>query len=254
MYNCSTHHNGRNRFLEEASCTLHTIRTAAVRELILDCIKAVSNFVREDESEFIRQVRKASSIRQEETAKAHKRRLTKEQKRAAELDTLIRKIYEDKVSGGITEKRFEILYSGYEQEQLELEQSIASLQVELDGFEADGLRADQFIDLTKRYTDFSDLTPAMTNEFVDKVLVYEANKSPTGERVQRVDIYLNFIGKFDAPMPEADPEVLAEQERQREHRAKRREIERRYVQRKRQEAREQQALEQDQNQGAEQSA
>lgn len=69
-----------------------------------------------------------------------------------------------------------------------------------------------------------------------------------------MDIYLNFIGKFDAPMPEADPEVLAEQERQREHRAKRREIERRYVQRKRQEAREQQALEQEQNQGAEQSA
>lgn len=253
MYNCSTHHNSRTRFEKEKSCTLHTIRTSVVRELILDCIKAVSNFAREGETEFIRLVRKASSVRQEETAKAHKRRLAKEQKRAAELDTLIRKIYEDKVSGGITEKRFEILYSGYEQEQLELEQSIASLQAELDGFEADSLRADQFIDLTKRYTDFSELTSAMINEFVDKVLVYEADKSATGERVQRVDIYLNFIGKFDAPMPEADLEVLAEQERQREHRAKRREIERRYVQRKRQEAREQQALDQEQNQGAEQS-
>jgi flagellar motility protein MotE (MotC chaperone) len=36
----------------------------------------------------------------------------------------------------------------------------------------------------------------MLNEFVDKVVVYQADKS-SGERVQKVDIYLNFIGKFD---------------------------------------------------------
>ena len=47
-------------------------------------------------------------------------------------------------------------------------------------------------------TDFTELTPAMLNEFVEKVVVHEADKS-TGVRVQQVDIYLNYIGQFEVP-------------------------------------------------------
>ena len=71
------------------------------------------------------------------------------------------------------------------------------------------MRADRFLELVKRYTDFSELTTPMLNEFIEKVVVHEADKS-TGDRVQKVDIYLNFIGAFTVPKMEAA--LTAEQE------------------------------------------
>ena len=46
-----------------------------------------------------------------------------------------------------------------------------------------------------------ELTAPMLNEFIEKVVVHEADKS-TGDRRQKVDIYFNFIGCFVPPKPE----------------------------------------------------
>ena len=81
---------------------------------------------------------------------------------------------------------------------------------------------EHFLDLAKKYTNFSELTTPMINEFIDKIMVHAPDRS-TGDRVQEVDIYLNFIGKFDAPMPEPTPEEIAEQERLRKERIRSRE-------------------------------
>ena len=80
--------------------------------------------MKKNEAEFIRQVCETSAVQREQTAKAHRRRIAKEKKRVAELNTLIRKIYEDNVAGRLTDKRFEILSTEYESEQAALEQSI----------------------------------------------------------------------------------------------------------------------------------
>ena len=105
---------------------------------------------------------------------------------------------------------------------------IAKTQVELDAFEADTTRVDQFLALARKYTDFSILTTPMIYEFVDKILVHAPDRS-SGERTQEVDIYLKFIGKFDVPMPEPTPEELAELEKRRKQRAYYREKTRRYA-------------------------
>ena len=126
----------------------------------------------------------------------------------------------------MTEKRFKLLSDGYEQEQEELDAAIVREQAELDMFNVDTDRADQFLELVKRYTDFSVLTTPMIFEFVDKIVVHAPDRS-SGERLQEVDIYLKFIGKFDVPRPEPTPEELAEQERLRKKREKQREYSRR---------------------------
>jgi len=130
IYHCSTFQL-TNRFTT-AKCTQHHISTKVLRQLALDAIKTVSNYARTNEADFINRVREASTIRQTEAAKAHKKRIAKEQKRVAELHTLIRRIYEDYVNEKLSDKRFELLSAEYEQEQAELEKSIAQLQTELD--------------------------------------------------------------------------------------------------------------------------
>ena len=105
-----------------------------------------------------------------------------------------------------------------EKEQTELEAFISAEQANIDAFIADTTRVEQFLDLAKKYTDFSELTTPMLLEFVDKVLVHAPEKID-GERTQEVEIFLKFIGKFDVPMPELTPEELAEEERKKRRRA-----------------------------------
>ena len=48
--------------------------------------------------------------------------------------------------------------------------------------------------------------------------VYAFVQPPAGERVQEIEIYLKFIGKFDVPMPEPTPEELEAEEARRQRR------------------------------------
>ena len=112
-----------------------------------------------------------------------------------------------------------MLSGEYEKEQAELEQILTADQTNLDQFQDDTERADQFLALAKKYTDFSELTPAMLHEFVDKILVHAPDKS-SGERVQEVDIYFRFIGQFEVPVPDPTPEEISKEElRKKKHRA-----------------------------------
>ena len=119
--------------------------------------------------------------------------------------------------GKLEEKRFELLCAEYEKEQAELEQLLASEQAQLDQFHEDTDRASHFLALAQKYTDFTELTAPMIHEFVEKILVHAPDRS-TGERVQEIEIYLNFIGKFEVPMPEPTEEELAAEEKRRQKR------------------------------------
>ncbi len=63
--------------------------------------------------------------------------------------------------------------------------------------------------MVHKYTDITELTPVIINEFVDKVLVHKAEKID-GERVVEIEVYLNFIGKVNLPTVELSEEEQAE--------------------------------------------
>lgn len=182
-------------------CTIHYIKTSAIEKLILTAIREVSTYVREDEKQFIRIVRDAASAGQEQTAREQKKRLRQVEKRIAELDELIRKLYEGNATGKIPDKHFNRLLVEYDTEQSALEQEAAELKEGITTQAEDGMRAQRFVSLVRRYTSFDKLTAPMLNEFIEKVIVHEADKS-TGDRRQKVDIYFNFIGCFIPPKPE----------------------------------------------------
>ena len=184
----------------------------------MEVIKATSTYVMEHEADFIEKVRSATELQQESEAKALKKRLSREQKRIKELNTLIKKIYEDNVNGKLSDKRFELLLADYETEQSELELSVATLEKTLDDYQENADNVDKFIELVHRYTGFTELTTPIIHEFVDKIVVHEADKS-SGDRIQQIDIYLKYVGKLDVPMPELTPEQMKENERKRRKRA-----------------------------------
>ena len=209
FYDCSTYtlaHQKRTH-----ACCGHYIRTKAVRELVLNTIRTVSTFAISNQEEFAEKVRAASQIKQKEAAKETKRKLNKDKKRIAELDNIIKKLYEFFAIGRITDERFDTLLAEYEAEQKELQASVAEAEQRVSSFEEDTARVEQFMELAKKYTDFSELTTMMINEFIDKIIVHAPEKVD-GDRVQEVEIYLKFIGHFELPAPELTEEEIKRQE------------------------------------------
>ena len=229
-YNCSTYNLSRQSY--DKQCSQHYIRTEVVRKLVLETIKAVSDYVITNEEKFINRIYSSSRDKQKESIKSLKRKIAQDTKRVNELNMLMKKLNEDNISGKLSDKRFEFMLSEFENEQDTLEISMENAKAEIEKYESDTVRADKFIELVKRYTDFSELTTPMLNEFVEKILVHEADYS-SGERVQEVEIYLNFIGKFELPVKEPTAEEIAEHEKLKARRAKKAEYNRRYMEKRR---------------------
>jgi DNA invertase Pin-like site-specific DNA recombinase len=184
-------------------CTAHYISVSNLREITLTAIRTVSEFVKADEAEFMRLVREESESQTAEGAKENKRKLDRDKRRVAELDKLIKGLYEDKVGGSLSAKRFEILSREYETEQENLEAEIAEIEASLAAFAEDTGKAERFIEIVRKYTDFSELTASMLNEYVERIKVFEAEKI-NHRRKQRVEVHLNFIGQFNVPI-EVEP-------------------------------------------------
>lgn len=152
----------------------------------------------------MKKVQEASVIQQEQSVKEIKRKLNKDKRRFDELNVLYKKLYESYAVGRIPEDKFEAPSGEYLAEQKTLESDIAEAERQINEFTAKKSNAEAFLALAEKSTDFTELTTLMLNEFVDKILV-RAPQRIGRDRVQDVEIYLNFIGKFDAPVEEREP-------------------------------------------------
>jgi len=123
-----------------------------------------------------------------------RKELAQAQRRMGELDTLFQRIYEDSVSGKLTEERFNKLSATYEAEQRNLTARVAVLQDQLDKAQEKAAGVEKFLALVRKYTEVQELTPAIVNEFIQRIEVHAPDKS-SGHRTQAVDIQYNFIGQ-----------------------------------------------------------
>lgn len=206
-YNCGNYNNSHDQ--SEKVCCSHNIQAKVIDQLVIETIQYACKSVRMDERAFVESIRSASEIREQSEAKKLKAALKHQEKRYAELDILLKKVYEDNALGRLPDKRYEMLSAGYEKEQAELEQSIKACREQLTQYDEDTDRTEEFLALVHKYTDITELTPVIINEFVDKILVHKAEKID-GERVMEIEIYLNFIGKVELPAQELTEEELAE--------------------------------------------
>lgn len=188
-YNCSTHkvHKG---------CFGHYIRAVVLEQLVLQNLQRVIAYVREDENEFARLVMRNQTAAQAAEQTQTRRLLEKNTRRMNELDTIIQRLYEDNISGKLTDERFKKLSEAYEQEQAALRESVPALAAQLQDADDKMLGVQHFLKAVRKYTQPEKLTAAMLRELVEKVVVYAPDKS-SGHRVQRIDVYYTFIGKID---------------------------------------------------------
>ncbi len=205
-YDCSTHTCALQR--HEDACSSHSIPTETLRKLVLESIKEVCSYAVENEDQFIALVEDASNDENRQYMKTLQTRIDKNDKKMKETDKLIRRIYEDNVSGKLSDKMFDSMLRDYEADQAKLEDAIDRDTKELNKIQSENRNVEKFLELAKKYTSFDELTPTMINEFVEKILVHKA-VGTGANRVMEVEIYFNFVGKFTVPH---EQEVLTEED------------------------------------------
>jgi hypothetical protein len=160
--------------------------------------------------------------------------MVKATRRHDELDTIVTKLYETYALGKLPENHFERMIAEYDSEQKTLMQEIQDLQEQIDSHAADSIRTEKFMEVVRRYTEYEELTVPMLNEFIEKVVVHESNKSREN-RIQKLEVHLNFIGNFHIPYPEKTTEEIEAERKRAERRRKVRERQREYRARKKEE-------------------
>lgn len=188
-YNCATYRTHKK-------CSAHYIRAVVLEQLVLQNLQRVVAYARDDEDEFVRRIMENKTALQRNEQEQAKRKLEKQERRINELDTIIQRLYEDRVVGTLSAERFAKLTEGYETEQAALKQSVEELRSVVAAADTQTVNIKSFLRIVKKYTEPTELTPALLREFVEKVVVHAPDKS-SGHRVQRIDVHYNFIGEID---------------------------------------------------------
>lgn len=187
---------------QKGKCSSHQIRNVVIEQLLLDDIRRVTSYAREHEDEFVRLVTQKSKQETERNLRESKKELEAAKARVTKLDGIIQRLYEDNIEGKVSDERFAKLTATYEAEQRQLEYRISELQSFMANAKNESLGVDTFLSMVRRYTDIKELDAEIIRVFVEKILVYKAEKVD-GHRIQRIKIIYNGIGEIPtAPINE----------------------------------------------------
>ena len=202
-FNCSNYKGNRG------TCTsTHYVRVDFLEEVVLGEIRRLTKFASLYEDEFLKAVIGHSQQVAETDRKLKEKELKALLARDEELDGLFERIYEDNVSGKLSDDRFAKMSRRYEDEQKELAEKIKKLRSEIEKQSSRSMTTDMFIGLVRKYTRTRKLTPRMLNELVEKIEVFNAEKID-GVWEQRLRIHYNCVGTIEIPtvLPLPIPEV-----------------------------------------------
>ena len=202
-FNCSNYKGNRG------TCTsTHYVRVDFLEEVVLGEIRRLTKFASLYEDEFVKAVIGHSQQAEQTDRKLKEKELKTLLARDEELDGLFERIYEDNVSGKLSDDRFAKMSRRYEDEQKELAEKIKKLRSEIEKQSSRSMTTDMFIGLVRKYTRARKLTPRMLNELIEKIEVFNAEKID-GVWEQRLRIHYNCVGTIEIPtvLPLPIPEV-----------------------------------------------
>ena len=198
-FNCSNYKGNRG------TCgSTHYVRVDFLEQVVLGEIRRLTKYAGLYEDDFLKEVIGHSRQAEETERRLKEKELKSLLARDDELDGLFERIYEDNVSGKLSDDRFAKMSRRYEEEQKGLSEKIKKLRSEIEKQSSHATSTDMFVSIVRKYTRARKLTPRMLNELVEKIEVYNAEKID-GEWVQRLRIHYNCVGEMNIPNEPALP-------------------------------------------------
>lgn len=188
-FNCSSLVRGK----ADDKCESHYVPLRAVEKIVLNDIRRVVSAAECDRAEFIGMLQGQKEIISKNEMRAIEKEFNKVRNKAKELDGVIELLFEDRVSGKITEERFDKLLAKYEEEQAEYEDRVAELESVIGCESEKHDDIEKFMSIVDKYTDIQELTQEIVDEFIDRIIVHKGEKWKDGTR-QVLEIVYNCVG------------------------------------------------------------
>lgn len=174
-------------------CTSHAIGYKTLYNIVLENIRRQAECASVQKEKYLEMLKNQMAEKATQDIKSVKSELKKINKRIAQLEKILNKLYEDRALEKITEERYLLMNSNYENEYNELNERQNVLSQQIDKIETTEYNAEAFTNLIEKYTNITELNARILNELIDKIVVHE-KEIINGEKFQMVEIYYKFVG------------------------------------------------------------
>lgn len=187
-YNC------RSYRTDTKACTSHYIREVVLEKIVMENMNNLFTYARDHEKEFLDMLIEEDQKATVKEASKMKKEIEKMKMRSSEIDKIIQRLYEDRVSMKVSEERYIKLAQTYEEEQKEINEKVISYSKQLQECSLKQHNTKEFLQLVRKYTHITELTPELLNMAIDKIIIHEDLSS--GKKKKEIEIIYNFIGEF----------------------------------------------------------
>ena len=181
--------------------TRHYLRADAIELIVTNELKRLAALLECDEQAFATLLQQQSEKEQLAEKKRIEADLQKATSRSEQLITLYEKLYEDNLTGKVTDEWFSQLSQKYDRERLTVKAKIAEYRIRLNDLELQKRGFEIFTAAIRKFMEMETLTAPLMWELIDHIDVYEAEG--TGKnRTQRIRICYRFVGYLEVPVPD----------------------------------------------------
>lgn len=170
-------------------CCSHYLETPALEELIKTTIRSVAGKVLEDCGGFVRELQDQYARQHAQTNEQDLAEMKKLDARIAEIDMLVKNLYEKNLKGLIPDRQLERMLKEFDEEQARCEERKNALMQKQQEFTLHKADAKRFAALIRKYQDFDDLSDEMIFELIDRIEIHAPLAPKTKYKRQQIDIF-----------------------------------------------------------------
>lgn len=193
FFSCGNYHGNRG------TCkSTHYLRADAIEQVVMLELRQMAMFLKDDEETFTELLEDKTNKDLLAQKKHRENELQKSVARQKTVENLYERLYEDNISGKVSDEWFMELSHKYEVERMELKSKISALHREIS--ELDGIRENKehFIRAIRKFMQMDTLTAPLLRELIERIDVYEV-KGTGKNRTQQLLIHYKFVGCIDIP-------------------------------------------------------
>lgn len=189
-YRCGTYSNHG-----KSVCTSHNIREEVLEAIVLNDIHHYAYIANQDRDYLIKAISKMLSKDKECESSLMINELKKTEAKIDELNTSIKSLYKDKVTGKMSEKIFYNLLEDFESELKTYEEKASVIREKLDVKAATESEISLFADRISKCLELKSMNKFLARELIESITV-SAYYKVDGETMQDVTINYKFVGNL----------------------------------------------------------
>ena len=186
--------------------TRHYVRADAIEEVVTFELQRLADYLKYDQEGFAELLAEKTNKDMLDEQKNAKTQIDQSLARINKIDVLYERLYEDNVSGKVTDSFYMELSHKYENEKEELKKKIFNLKIQLDELNKKVFHKDMFLSAIGKFMEMKTITAPLIRELIDHIEVHETQ----GEgkyKTQRIVIFYRFVGYIEIPEMALNQEI-----------------------------------------------